>query len=102
MNSAFVGGGFIAADVSSDNDALVLRTANSCCGSLSTSVVEAHAVDEGLVFGQAKHARLWVAWLGPRSHRADFEVAESEGLPGSERYCVFVHSRSKAQRMLKF
>ncbi len=102
MNCAFVGGCFVAANVSSDNDALVPRTANSCCGSLSTPIVEAHAVNEGLVFGQAKHARLWVAWLGPRSHRADFEVAEAEGLPSSNRYCVFVHSRGKAQRMLKF
>src|SRR3569833_1441156 len=46
--------------------------------SIHAAIVESHAIDDGMRLRQAEHAWLGGAGLGSRSHRADFDKAESE------------------------
>ena len=62
-------------------------------------VVEAHAVDDALVFGNAEEARLRVAGLWFGRYRADFEEAEAERAQCVYVFAVFVESGSKPDRI---
>ena len=62
-------------------------------------VVEAHAVDDALVFGNAEEARLRVAGLRFGRYRADFEEAEAERAQCVYVFAVFIESSSQPDRI---
>ena len=64
-------------------------------------VVEAHPVHERDALRGPKHARPRVAGLRPRRHRAELDVAESQGPEGVEIIAVLVEAGGQAQRMRK-
>jgi len=59
---------------------------------LGTLVIEAHTVDERLVFGQPKQPGPVVAWLGQRRDRPDLHVSKAQRRPGPHRDGVFVEA----------
>ena len=59
-------------------------------------VVEAHAVDDALVFGNAEEARLRIAGLRFGRYRADFEEAEAERAQCVYVFAVFIESGSQS------
>ena len=62
-------------------------------------VVEAHAVDDALVFGNAEEARLRVAGLRFGRDRADFEETEAECAQCVYVFAVFIESGSQSDRI---
>jgi hypothetical protein len=64
-------------------------------------VVESHTVDQGAFLRNPEHARLWVAGLRPRRHRAQFDVAEAHGAERIEIVAVLVEAGSQSQRVSK-
>ena len=65
-------------------------------------VVEAHAVDDGLPQRQAEKARLGVAWLWPRRHRADFDMAETQRRQPLDALAVLVEPGGQADPIGEF
>lgn len=62
--------------------------------------VEAVPVDDRLIVAEAKHARLLVAWLGLRGHRADFYEGKANVVQhGARGLSVLVEARSQADGM---
>lgn len=63
---------------------------------VGAAVVESHAIDEGVGFGDSEEAGLGIAGLGVPRDAADFAEAESQRLPGGNGDSVFVHSGGEA------
>ena len=98
-----VGGGFFKrrlvgfAEVDSQGEFLV--AAGFCQSSgkgVGAAVVESHAVNEGVSFGDSEEARFGIAELGMPRDAADFAEAESQGLPCGNSDSIFVHSSGEA------
>ncbi|MNR15766.1 hypothetical protein D3C85_1323220 [compost metagenome] len=66
---------------------------------LQPLVVEAHAVDDGPVFGQTEQARLGVAGLRARRDRAAFHGAEAEPRQAVQRLAVLVQTGGQTDRV---
>ena len=62
-------------------------------------VVETHAVDDGLLLGQAEQARLRIAVLRPGCNGADFDEAETECGQRIDVFAVFVQSGGQPYRI---
>lgn len=62
-------------------------------------VVETHAVDDALVFGNAEEARLRVAGLRFGRYRADFDETKAERAQCVDVFAVFVESSGKSDRV---
>ena len=55
--------------------------------------IEAHAIDHGVIFFQAKQAGLWVARLGLGRDGAHLDKAKALGQHGSKNAGVFIKAR---------
>ena len=66
------------------------------------AIVEAHAVDDRRVLGEAKQPRLWVADLRLGRERADLDEAEAERERAAGRFGVLVEARGEADRVGEF
>ena len=64
---------------------------------VDAEVVEAHAVDDGVKFGQAEQARARVARLRARGDGADFDEAKAGAVEGADGDAVFVQSGGKTE-----
>ena len=62
-------------------------------------VVEAHAVDQRLMLGQAEQPRPWIAGLRPGRHRADLEPAEALREQARDRFGILVEAGGEAERV---
>jgi hypothetical protein len=67
-----------------------------------TVVVEAHAVDDRLVTGQAVKPRRGIAFLWPGCHRADLDRAEPQAEKTGDGLRVLVESGGHAERVREF
>jgi hypothetical protein len=59
-------------------------------------VVEAQAVDQRLLLGDAKHARLGVAALAQRRDGADFDKAKAHRIPSVDAARIFIQACGQA------
>ena len=66
---------------------------------VDAGVVEAQAVDDGLVLRQPEHARLLVARLRPRGDGAHFDEAEAQAEQGVDVFAVLVQPGGEAHRV---
>src|SRR5208283_5992167 len=64
-------------------------------------VVEAIAVDDGVILEEAKDARARVAWLGKRSERPDLDKAKTQGQRRVERLGVLIEAGGETDRIGK-
>ena len=71
----------------------------TCALPIYAMVVEAHAVDDALVFRNAEEARLRIAGLRFGRYRADFEEAEAERAQCVYVFAVFVESGGQPDRI---
>lgn len=91
-------GVLVGAQIGADGRAL--RTAGQTRGEgLQPLVVEAHAVDDGPVFGQAEQAWLGIARLRAGRDRAAFDGAETEPRQALQRLAVLVQTRGQTDRI---
>ena len=66
---------------------------------VDTVVIETHAVNDALVFGNAKEARLRVAGLRFGRYRADFDETEAERGQSIYVFAVFIEPCGKSDRV---
>ncbi len=66
---------------------------------LNAVIVEPHAIDDGLFFNQAKHARPRVARLRARGDGANFDEAKTECDESVDVIAVFIQARREADRI---
>jgi hypothetical protein len=71
-------GRFIFSNIDPQHQAFWTLTLDAAGKKFCAVVVEAHAVNHRPVFDQAEQARLWVAWLRSRCHRAQLDMPESQ------------------------
>ena len=93
----FVRGVFVFAEVDAEDGARTRRGGNARDEGVNTVVVEAHAVDDGLVFGQAAEAWAVIARLRARGNGADFDEAESRAVKGADGDAVFIQPGGEAE-----
>src|SRR5690606_28278937 len=93
-----VGAGLVGAEVQADHTGA--WTGFEAWGDRGQPiVVEAEAVDDGAVLGQAKQARATVAVLGSGRRSADLDEAETGGEKGGDRDRVLVEAGGEAERV---
>src|SRR5271170_3181057 len=68
-------------------------------GRCKASIVEAEAIDQGLVANKAKQPRLRIAALRERRQRADFDKAEAEPEETRDDFGVLVEAGRHADRV---
>ena len=66
---------------------------------IEPGIIEAHAVDHGLVFGQAKQPRARIACLRTRGDRAGFHEAKTEAQQGQDCLRILIKAGSQAKRI---
>ncbi len=64
-------------------------------------VIETHAVDDRLIFAEPEQARLWIAVLRQRRHRAAFDKAEASAQHGQRHFGIFVETGRQAHTVAK-
>jgi hypothetical protein len=75
-----------------------LRSRLASRSSASAAIVEAHAVDDGAIFGQPKKARARVAGLRQRRQRADLHKTEAHAEHRRKHLGVLVEAGGEADR----
>ena len=98
IRRVFDRGGGVFADVDAQN-ALAAAAFDVAYHRVDAVVVKAHAVDDGLVFGQAEQAWFGVAVLRLGGDGADFDKAEAECEQGIDVFAVFVEAGGEADRV---
>ena len=90
---------FVDADIGAEGDAAVAKGFQPLAIGVDTVIVEAHAVDQGVVFNEAEQARLGVAGLWVAGNGAGFDKGKTQMLQACERLGVFIEAGGKANRM---
>ena len=68
---------------------------------LQTLIVKAQAINNRALSRKAKHSRLWVARLRPRSHSSELQPCKPKSLQGIGIVGIFVQARRQAHSMWK-
>lgn len=96
VDGLFIGGDFVFSDIDAD-DAGVEVVAEILDPLVDAGIVEAHAVDDGVVFYEAEEAGTRVAGLGDWGERADLDVTEAVGGQGVDAIGFLVEAGGEAE-----
>src|SRR5699024_7012627 len=86
------------ADVRPDDSSPAAQAREASCRGRRTTIVEAHAVEEAAVGGEAEQSRRRITGLRDRGDRADLDVSEPERPQPADAYGVLVEARRDAER----
>jgi hypothetical protein len=100
LEGALVGRVLVLADVDSEHAPIAAALDIGQQG-IDPGIVEAHAVDDGRVPAQAKHARLRIALLRARGGGSDLKKSETQRPQGIDVGAVLIQSRGQAHRVGK-
>ena len=101
FDGGVIGGSLVSAEVDAERnrDSAFFMALQVLFQALRASVVETHAINKGLVSGQTKETRLWIARLRAWGDSSDFSEAKTEVLPSARSFTVFVETGCKAHRV---
>src|SRR5262249_18477115 len=100
VDGAFVRRVLVLADVDAEH-AGEARAFGIADKRIDAFVVESEPVDDGSMFRQSPHARLWIAGLRTRRRRADFNEAETERGECIDVCAVLVEAGGESNRIGK-
>src|SRR5690606_40518664 len=92
----------VLAGITADDDSLaMLDVAQPSSRNVDPLVIEAHAVDQGLILRQAKHAGLFIAGLWSGSYGSDFDKPKAQCSHFVHIFGILVETRGQTHRIPK-